>query len=83
MSDSRPQGWIYRALGWVERIGNKLPDPAMLFVIALVGVGVAEHSGFINAGLKGLIGLTPKMLLSPRRLRVGIPLGLQASYTYP
>ncbi len=133
MSDPRPQGWIYRALGWVERIGNKLPDPAMLFVIALVivwvasallsghefsvpakegvrtlaianqftgpamaaflsgmvntftgfaplgvvlvallGVGVAEHSGFINAGLKGLIGLTPKMLLSPMLLLVAI-----------
>ncbi len=128
-----PRGWVYRALAWVERIGNKLPDPAMLFVIALalvwlaswlladyqftvpgkdaartlavqnqltgssmaaflaqmvttftgfaplgvvlvalLGVGVAEHSGFINAGLKGLIGFTPKSLLSPMLLLVAI-----------
>lgn len=127
------QGFVYRTLAWVERVGNKLPDPAMLFVIALLivwvvswllagyefsvpaldgarslavqnqmtgsalasflsgmvttftgfaplgvvlvallGVGVAEHTGFINAGLKGLIGITPKSLLSPMLLLVAI-----------
>ncbi len=131
--DQRPQGFVYRALAWVERVGNKLPDPAMLFVIALglvwlfslilagyefsvpakdgvrtlavanqltgtslaaflsgmvatftgfaplgvvlvalLGVGVAEQSGYINAALKGLISLTPKMLLSPMLLLVAI-----------
>ncbi len=129
----QPQGFVYRALAWVERVGNKLPDPAMLFVIALavvwiaswlladyaftvpaqdgeralavqnqmtgsalaqflskmvttftgfaplgvvlvamLGVGVAEHTGFINAGLKGLIAITPKKLLSPMLLLVAI-----------
>ena len=132
-NSGQPQGWVHRALAWVERVGNKLPDPAMLFVIALavvwamsallsghefsvpaldgartlavqnqltgaalasflsgmvatftgfaplgvvlvalLGVGVAEHAGFINAGLKGLIGLTPKSLLSPMLLLVAI-----------
>ena len=127
------EGFIQRALAWVERVGNKLPDPAMLFVIALVivwilsailadhsftvpsqdgarsltvqnqltgsalaaflanmvqtftgfaplgvvlvallGVGVAEQTGFINAALKGLIGITPKSLLSPMLLLVAI-----------
>ncbi len=33
--DQQPKGWVNRALGAVERIGNRLPDPAMLFVIAL------------------------------------------------
>ncbi len=131
--EQQPTGWVYRALAWVERVGNKLPDPAMLFVIALVivwvvswllaghefsvpakdgartlavqnqltgsalasflssmvttftgfaplgvvlvallGVGVAEHAGFINASLKGLIGFTPKSLLSPMLLLVAI-----------
>jgi aminobenzoyl-glutamate transport protein len=28
-----PPGWIARALGLVERIGNRLPDPATLFVL--------------------------------------------------
>jgi aminobenzoyl-glutamate transport protein len=120
-------------LQWVERVGNRLPDPAALFVIALVGVwivswllagheftvpakdemrtltvqnqlsgpslaaflsnmvgaftgfaplgvvlvallgvGVAEHTGFIRAGLKGLIAMTPKSLLSPMLLLVAI-----------
>ncbi len=120
-------------LGWVERVGNRLPDPAAIFVIALVavwivswllsgheftvpakdqvrtltvqnqlsgpslaaflanmvkaftgfaplgvvlvallGVGVAEHTGFIRAGLKGLIAMTPKSLLSPMLLLVAI-----------
>ena len=32
----RPTGWIDRSLTWIEVAGNKLPDPAMLFVIALL-----------------------------------------------
>lgn len=128
-----PRSPIARALQWVERAGNKLPDPAALFVVALVavwiaswalaghaftvpakdggrtlevqnqlsgpslaaflanmvsaftgfaplgvvlvallGVGVAEHTGFIHASLKGLISLTPKRLLSPMLLLVAI-----------
>ncbi len=126
-------GLVFRFLGWVERVGNKLPDPAMLFLlamfivwglsvvlsglefsvpatdgervlavqnqmtgsalaaflssmvttftgfaplgvvlVALLGVGVAEHTGFINAGLKSLLGFTPKSLLTPMLLLVAI-----------
>ncbi|MHB1329356.1 MAG: AbgT family transporter, partial [Gemmatimonadales bacterium] len=115
-----------RALATIERIGNKLPDPALLFVIllvivwitsallssmsfseidprngqpisiinqltgpalatffsnmvttftgfhplgvvlvALLGVGVAEYSGFINAGLKSILSVTTPKLLTP------------------
>lgn len=122
-----------RALNLIERVGNKLPDPAVLFVIALgvvwvisalldghkfdvpskdgvvakavesqlsgkamatflsdmvktftsfhplgvvlvalLGVGVAEHSGFINAGLKRLVAFTPKALLTPMLIFVAI-----------
>jgi len=118
--------WVTRALDWIEVVGNKLPDPAVLFLIgliatwiasalmagmsfseidprtgeaivvnnqltgsalaaflagmvrtfvtfhplgvvlvALLGVGVAEHTGFINAGLKGMLGITHKSLLTP------------------
>ena len=35
-SPVRPERLIDRLLGGVERLGNKLPDPAVLFVIALV-----------------------------------------------
>jgi aminobenzoyl-glutamate transport protein len=122
-----------RFLSWIERVGNKLPDPALLFLlllllvwfisaalsgytfsvpsangprelaidnqltgkslaaflsnmvktftgfaplgvvlVALLGVGVAERTGFINAGLKALLSITPKKLLSPMLLLVAI-----------
>lgn len=35
-----PKGFVHRMLGWIERIGNKLPDPAMLFLISLLVVWV-------------------------------------------
>ncbi|MDQ3673544.1 MAG: AbgT family transporter [Gemmatimonadota bacterium] len=125
--------WIDRALGAIERAGNALPDPAVLFLIlliavwvlsailspvqfsdidprsgkpltivnqltgaslaaflanmvttftsfhplgvvlvALLGVGVAEHTGFINAALKGLLGFTSPRLLTPMLILVAI-----------
>lgn len=131
--DQNDQNWISRALHWVEVVGNKLPDPAMLFalllavvwllswplsnmqfsaanpvsgdpiqvvnlltgteiarflstmvttftsfaplgvvLVAMLGVGVAEHSGYINAGLKLLLNITPKMLLTPMLILVAI-----------
>ncbi len=132
-SAETPRGFVYRFLNWVEKVGNKLPDPAVLFLIAMVatwviswllsghqfsvptadgeraltvqnqllgsglaaflasmvktfvnfpplgvvlvamlGVGVAEHTGFINAGLKALLGITPRSLISPMLLLVAI-----------
>ena len=134
--DASPQARrtaVERALYWVERVGNRLPDPAALFVVALaavwiaswllagheftvpakdgartlvvqnqlsgsslaaflasmvtvftgfaplgvvlvalLGVGVAEHTGFIRASLKGLVAMTPRSLLSPMLLLVAI-----------
>ena len=120
-----------RLLNVIERAGNKLPDPAILFVIALLlvwilsallasvqfaeidprtkapiqlqnqltgaalaaflanmvnvfvnfpplgivlvallGVGVAEYVGFIGAGLKALLNITPGRLLTPMLILV-------------
>ncbi|MFQ5608675.1 MAG: AbgT family transporter [Woeseiaceae bacterium] len=120
-------------LGAVERVGNKLPDPAMLFVgllfivwilswllsfitfsvidprsgepivvinqlsgsafttfltglvtnfvtfgpvgtvlVAMLGIGVAEHSGFITTGIRALLNVTAKWLLTPMVILVGI-----------
>lgn len=128
-----PRGFVEKALNWIEVAGNKLPDPAVLFVIALIitwilsallapvefsdinprtgeplrivnqldpqnlvtfmtgmvntfvtfaplgvvlvallGVGVAEHSGFINAGLKQMLQFTPAKLLTPMLTLVAI-----------
>jgi aminobenzoyl-glutamate transport protein len=125
--------WLDRALNWIEFIGNKLPDPAALFLlllvvvwvlswmmsgmsfseidprtgepivvhnqlagtalaafmskmvstfvnfpplgvvlVALLGVGVAEHTGLINAALRWLLGFTSKKLLTPVLITVGI-----------
>ena len=138
-SDPKPtpatpkKGLIVKALDLLEFAGNKLPDPAILFVlglaitwglsswlsgmtfeeinpssgetikivnlltlekfahflagmvdsyvgfaplgvvlVALLGVGVAEHSGFINACLKSMLNVTPQMLLTPMLLLVAI-----------
>jgi len=128
-----PRGLITRALDVVERLGNKLPDPALLFLIlmfavwviswalsgvsfsaidprsgsaieirnllagssitgfmaqmvqtfvnfpplgvvlvAMLGLGVAEHTGFIGASLRAALSVTPKVLLTPALIAVGI-----------
>jgi aminobenzoyl-glutamate transport protein len=120
-------------LAAVERVGNRLPDPAMLFVlllvivwllsfalagirfdvidprsgealqvinqlsgtamtaffsdmvttfahfhpvgvvlVAMLGIGVAEHTGFINSGLRALMAVTARWLLTPMVILVGI-----------
>ena len=122
-----------RMLVAVERIGNKLPDPTMLFIallfivwflswafslmtfdvidprsgeplvvvnqltgtaltaffsalvtnfthfhpvgvvlVAMLGIGVAEHTGFINAGLRAMMAVTERWLLTPMLITVGI-----------
>lgn len=131
--DLAKRGLVTRSLDLVERVGNKLPDPAVLFLIlmlvtwavsalmsnmvfaeldprsgdpvqivnllsgtsltafmasmvntfvtfaplgvvlvAMLGLGVAEHTGFINAALRAMLGVTPKMLLTPALIGVGI-----------
>ena len=128
-----PDGFIARALGTVERVGNKLPDPAVLFIallfvvwvlswllsgvdfgvidprsgealvvqnqlsgaaiatfftkmvdnfahfhpvgvvlVAMLGIGVAEHTGFINAALRAMMSVTARWLLTPMLIMVGI-----------
>jgi len=137
---SQSTGFVQRALDFLERWGNKLPDPAVLFVVgllgtwvlsyflsdvafseldprtksddapdgmpiqitnlltgtmfadflsrmvtiftgfhplgvvlvALLGVGVAEASGFINAVLKWMLSFTPKALLTPMLIFVAV-----------
>jgi len=124
---------VGRALDAIERVGNALPDPAVLFfamllltwvassllagiefterhpatgepirvvnllsgeafaeflatmvptftgfhplgvvLVALLGVGVAEKTGLVDAGLKALMNLTPALLLTPMLILVAI-----------
>jgi aminobenzoyl-glutamate transport protein len=130
-ADGRHATLLDRFLNLVERAGNRLPDPAILFVIgllivwvlsailapvqfseidprnsmpirvqnllsgeaiaaflsnmvtvfvtfpplgivlvALLGVGVAEHVGFLTAMLKGLLNITARRLLTPMLILV-------------
>jgi aminobenzoyl-glutamate transport protein len=144
IEQTRSRSLAQRFLDGLERMGNKLPDPAMIFVIALaltwvasallapvqfseidprtivrdaagqitssnpirvqnmlspvnltvfltrmvrtftefpplgivlvamLGVAVAEHTGFINAGIKYLLQITPLRLLTPMLVLVAI-----------
>ncbi|WP_163933222.1 AbgT family transporter [Paraferrimonas sp. SM1919] len=46
--------------------------PVGVVLVAMLGIGVAEYSGFINAGLRGLLAVTAKWLLTPMIIMVGI-----------
>ncbi|MFK8016185.1 MAG: AbgT family transporter [Gammaproteobacteria bacterium] len=135
MNETNPaaQSLVQRALARVEIVGNKLPDPAVLFIallfivwalsfalsgidfgvidprtgdalninnqlggaamatffskmvtnfshfhpvgvvlVAMLGIGVAEHTGFINAGLRAMMSVTAPWLLTPMLILVGI-----------
>lgn len=133
MTQPTSGGWLARSLNAIERAGNRLPDPAVLFalfmiavwliswamsgiqfseidprtgqpiqivnmldgsslttflsklvgtfvnfpplgvvLVAMLGLGVAEHTGFINAGLRSILNITPRMLLTPVLIAVGI-----------
>ncbi len=122
-----------RTLAAIERTGNRLPDPAMLFIgllvivwviswllsyvefsaidprsgepvrvvnqlsgesltaflatmvknfahfhpigvvlVAMLGIGVAEHTGFINSALRAMLRVTARWLLTPMIILVGI-----------
>ena len=120
-------------LGWIERVGNKIPDITMLFIaafiitcvvsaicsqihfgyihpttgkeieitnmlspqslvtlmtkmvsnfagfpplsmviVATLGIGIAQGSGYIGTGLKKILAVTPKFLLTPIVIVVGM-----------
>jgi aminobenzoyl-glutamate transport protein len=46
--------------------------PLGVVLVALLGVGVAEHTGFINAILKKMLSFTSRKLLTPMLLLVAI-----------
>lgn len=132
-SSAQPPSLGQRSLAAVERLGNRLPDPAVLFIgllcltwllswllsygsfgvidprsgeplqivnqlsassmvaffssmvtnfshfhpigvvlVAMLGIGVAEHTGFINSGLRAMMNVTADWLLTPMVILVGI-----------
>ncbi len=128
-----PKGAMNTFLNWIERAGNKIPDPALLFfygliivwvlsavlsqfefglvhpvtgkaveinnlltgdalahflanmvttftsfapmgivLVAMLGVGVADASGFITTGLKKMLKITPVKYLTPALILVAV-----------
>ena len=52
MSDSSVPRQLDGILGWVERIGDKLPDPVFIFfylIIALMAISVITSMAGVNA----------------------------------
>ena len=125
--------WVNKWLNGIETVGNKLPDPSMLFLISMVvvwvlsalmsgmtftdidprsgepiqvlnllsgtafttflsqmvtiftsfaplgvvlvamlGVGVADEAGYFNTSIKIMLGWTPKALMTPMVILVGL-----------
>jgi len=46
--------------------------PLGVVLVAMLGLGVAEYTGFINAGLRKILAVTPMALLTPVLIGVGI-----------
>lgn len=46
--------------------------PLGMVIVATLGIGVAEGSGYINTGLKKLLSITPKSLITPTVIFVGM-----------
>ncbi|MGI2261095.1 AbgT family transporter [Shewanella sp. GXUN23E] len=133
VDSGQSKGAVTRILNSIETVGNKLPDPAVIFLcamlliwflsaifsqfqfdtidprtgqalvvnnlmtgdalagflssmvttftgfaplgvvlVAMLGVGVAEHSGFINTALKLMLKVTPAKLLTPSIILIAI-----------
>jgi aminobenzoyl-glutamate transport protein len=46
--------------------------PLGVVLLAMLGIGVADHTGFIKAGLRRLLSLTSQRLLTPMLFLIGI-----------
>jgi aminobenzoyl-glutamate transport protein len=59
---------------FVARMVKTFTDfpPLGVVLVAMLGVAVAEHTGFIHAGIKLMLRLTPRALLSPMLILVAI-----------
>lgn len=65
-----PAGLAYMFTGAVSNFTSYAPLGMVL--VAMLGVGVAERSGMIDTLLKGLVKATPRKLLTPMLVFLGI-----------
>ena len=70
--------WVWRNL-----VGNFTGfAPLGVVLVAMIGIGVAERSGLVGALLKGIVLITPRSLLTPAVIFVGVmsSMALDAGY---
>jgi len=60
--------------GFISRMVKTFTEfpPLGVVLVAMLGVAVAEHTGFINAGIKYLLRITPRKMLTPMLVLVAI-----------
>lgn len=46
--------------------------PLSMVIVATLGIGIADGSGYINTGLKKILSVTPKVLITPVVILVGM-----------
>ena len=46
--------------------------PVGVVLVAMLGLGVAEHTGVIDAALRAMLSITPKKLLTPALVAVDV-----------
>ncbi len=59
---------------WLTRLPGEFVGfpPGGTELVAMLGIGVAEHTGFITTGIRALLNVTAKWLLTPMVIMVGI-----------
>ncbi|HZW08878.1 MAG TPA: AbgT family transporter [Phycisphaerales bacterium] len=75
-----PDGLYYAVSSMVDNFINFPPLGVVL--VGMLGIGLAEKSGFIGAGLKAVMLVVPKRLLTPTMVFLGVmsSLGTDAGY---
>ncbi|MHC4832836.1 MAG: AbgT family transporter, partial [Planctomycetota bacterium] len=70
--------WVFTTM-----VGNFTSfHPLGVVLVAMLGIGVAERSGLIAVLLRGLVAITPRMLVTPSLVFVGVLSSLAADAGY-
>lgn len=64
------EAWVKFMTSMVDNFAHF--HPVGIVLVAMLGIGVAEHTGFINAALRAMLQFTGRSLLTPMVITVGI-----------
>ncbi len=58
---------------WLKLVGNFTSFPPLgVVLVAMIGIGIAEHSGLVGALLKSVVVVMPRSLVTPSVIFVGV-----------